>query len=1102
MTAPSRINRSGRMSVPRKTTGRSGEVMRRIPKPLATGGEIGRTLPNLGTRRPRRVFRGRVAGGPIGFADRLTKMPGWSPALPGVRASDPFSCACWTRLFPMDNPQFQPHPADLPSSTCTPGSSCSAATDCNRIPMTNALAPIIRLITPLVAAFVFAGLAPAQTTTTGGVTGTVSNTSTGHNLDGAEVTLTPGGVSTLTTRDGRFIFAQIAPGTYTLGVTYTGLDPKTIDVRVSPGATSTHDVGLSSTVYQLSKFVVEGDREGNALAITQQRNAANVKNVIAADAFGNIADLNLGNFLLRMPGVSKEESEGEIIRVRIRGVDANLNSLSIDGTRSSNGSTRDFNRGSEIDKVPADFIESIEITKAATPEMDADSIGGSVNLKTKSALDRKGRRTTYNFGHTFNIAQRSFRPLGSFSHSDNFLGQTLGVLVTGSYNESHKPRDRSNISYEATTATDRPVSFGPSSWGEDQLKHKRAGFGVRFDYKLTDATRVYLNTMRSQYYDQLNRRQAGIGLPSAANTRLVTNTITETANQTLSLNQNLRNRDINTVNYQFGGESRLGGGRLDFTANYSPSKGTEQRFIPTRTTAGLGFRFDRSESHNWLKATQISGPDLYDARNSLMTSLDTLDYVSRDRIAGAQLNFRKPLATPVPLALKTGARFRTQTREQDQNRRLYSYVGPNGVAGPAGAANDDNLDRFFDPGYTYVTFQYPRNLQWLKLPEYQAALRSSPQLFRENFDTNTRDTLRGDGKAGEDVTAAYVMAEAKLGRLVVVTGVRAEETNFTGRGYKQEVTPAERARRATITGTLTPEETVRRAVAEYFPTEGTGRYRDYFPSLHFKYNATKNLVGRASFSTGIGRPNFGQIIPTQSINNDTQTVTSNNPDLQPQYSRNLDAALEYYFEPAGLASVGVFQKDLRNFIFRSNVGVIAPGNEIGEAYNGYALTTDRNGGKAKIRGLEVSYNQQFSTFPGFLRAFGAFANFTWLQSTGDYGTPGAARTSRQLPNFTPRSGNVGLSYIAHGWTVRAKWNYTGDRLLSFNNDPAQRVYNTVSKPVDLNLAYAVNRRLSIYADAINIFNTPTNHEYTYIPDRKTRSDLYTTVIKFGVSGSF
>ncbi len=939
----------------------------------------------------------------------------------------------------------------------------------------------------------------------GTLSGSVSNTATGANLEGAQVTVAPGNVSVLSSRDGRFVVPNLPPGDYKLTVTYSGLDPKTIAARVEPGVAANYDVGLTSQVYQLSKFVVEGEREGNALAITQRRNAPNVKDVISSDAFGNVADLNLGNFLLRMPGISKEESEGEIIRIQIRGVNSNLNSVSVDGTRGANGSTRDFNRASEIDKVPADFIETIEITKAATPDMDADSIGGSVNLKTKSALDRKGRRATYQIGNTFNIAKKTFRPMGSLSYSDVILNQKVGILFTGSYNESHKPRDRSNLDYERTTATDRPVFFSASNWGEDQLKHKRAGLGMRLDYKFTDTTRVYFNAMYSLYEDQLNRRQAGLSTATAANVRSVTHTVTETINQTFTLNQNLRARDVETQNYTIGGESnKLWGGKLDFTANYSPSKGTENRFVPQRSTPGVGFRQDRSETHQWFRLTQTSGPDIYDPRFSTITSIDLPENVSRDEIIGAQINYRKPFVTQIPIALKIGARFRDQVRQKDQTRRIYSYVGPNGVAGPVGAANDDDLARFFDPGYTHVAFEYPKGLQYLKLPEFREALRTSPQLFREDFQTGTRDSIRLDSKASETVTAAYIQGEATFGRLNILAGVRMEDTQFTGRGYRQELTAAERARRATITGPLSNDEIVRRNLAEYgIPTKATGEYRNYFPSVHLKYNASQNLVGRFSYSTGIGRPNFGQITPDMNINNDLQTITSNNPDLLPQHSRNLDVSLEYYFEPAGMFSVGAFQKKLSDFIFRANVGRVGAQNIFGDEYEGYLLTTDQNGGAANIRGFEVSYNQQFSKLGGLWRGFGVFANMTWLRTEGDYGRPGGERiTGGRLPLFTPRTGNIGVSYIAHGVTVRVKVNNYVDRLNSFNADPSRLIWDKGNTPVDVNLAYAFNRRFSVYADIINVFNTGTNHTYVYIPDRMIRNDLYTTVIKFGVSGSF
>ena len=200
--------------------------------------------------------------------------------------------------------------------------------------------------------------------------------------------------------------------------------------------------------------------------------------------------------------------------------------------------------------------------------------------------------------------------------------------------------------------------------------------------------------------------------------------------------------------------------------------------------------------------------------------------------------------------------------------------------------------------------------------------------------------------------------------------------------------------------------------------------------------------------------------------------------------------------------MGAFEKSLRNFIYRANVGALPAGNDIGESYTGYTLTTDRNGGSATVRGLEFSYSQQFSNLGGLWRGFGVFLNLTWLRTEGDYGTPGAQVTGRQLPLFTPRTGNVGISYIAHGWTIRTKMNYSIDRLTSFNADPSRLVYDKGSRPVDVNLAYAISRRLSVYADVINVFNTPTNHTYVYIPDRQIRNDLYTTVIKFGVSGNF
>jgi TonB-dependent receptor len=241
-----------------------------------------------------------------------------------------------------------------------------------------------------------------------------------------------------------------------------------------------------------------------------------------------------------------------------------------------------------------------------------------------------------------------------------------------------------------------------------------------------------------------------------------------------------------------------------------------------------------------------------------------------------------------------------------------------------------------------------------------------------------------------------------------------------------------------------------------------------------------------------------------SVNVMTETLTANNPDLKPQRARNYDLSLEYYFKSTGLVSAGAFRKDLRDFIFRSGSPItLQPGNPFGEEYVGYELTTDVNGGKAWVRGLEFAYQQQFSDFQiRLLRPFGVFANFTYLETEGNYTDPTGVSSSSAVPGFTPRSANLGLSWIAHGWTVRVKGKFEGDRLRQYNANPALRIYTNHNYPIDLNVAYNFSRRLTAFVDVINVFDARTFDDYQYVEDRPLRTFKFSTYIKFGVSGRF
>jgi iron complex outermembrane receptor protein len=938
----------------------------------------------------------------------------------------------------------------------------------------------------------------------GSIRGHISNQATGNQLEGARVTLEPGSRAALTERDGGFSFSGLPAGSYRLAAYYTGLDPQEVTVEIRAGERVVRDIGLSAQIYQLSTFTVTGEREGSALAVTLQRNAPNVKSIMSADAFGNIADGNIGNFLQRLPGMSVVEDEGEIYRVMVRGVSADLNSVSIDGTRIANATTRGaaanaMGRAIEIDKLPADYIERIEVTKAMTPDMDADSIGGAINLKTKSALDYKQRVISYMAGTSYNVRRETFRPIANVMYSD-VLGREkkLGLLFTASYSRSHKPRDSAGLQHEPTTDNSRPTWHFIRFAGEDQLEHERTGMGLTLDYKLGDATRVYLNTMWADYGDTLGRRRFQIAAPVARILPGWTDTVTETAlhpQVTFNRLSQSRDRTNDTTGFKLGGETDLRFGRLDYSASYSVSNGLDLRTLGGALIAGVAFRFDRTRSREFPELIQIGGPDILNIENAVLNRAEDRAQAAKDRVWGGDLNFLTRPQTAVPTKLKTGLRYRRQEKTVDEDVDLFNnYLGAGGVTA------------FLERDYKYAPLD-GLYTGWTFVDDHQVveSTRARPQDWVFDPLVSTRDDLRNDSAAEETVTAGYLMGEITLGRLSVLGGIRVEETRISGDGSVQEITPEERARRAAWTGPVTTDETVRRAIAEFGNRrQSSGKYRDLFPSLHFKYELGRGVLARASYSTGIGRPSFASLVPSTTVNHDSLTVTSNNINLKPQYADNFDVFLEYYFEPAGALSAGVFLKEISEFIYSDSGGFIPAGNDngFGGLYEGYELRSNFNGGFARVRGWEVSYQQQFSNLPGFWRGFGVFANYTRTETTGDYGQPGETVTSAALEDFAPSSTNAGVSYIARGWTIRVKWTRRKDTLQSFNANPAQRVYVTPCSPVDLNFRYDWKRRLSFFVDVINVFDVATSDHYLYTRDHPFRSEHFTTAVKFGVSGRY
>ena len=267
------------------------------------------------------------------------------------------------------------------------------------------------------------------------------------------------------------------------------------------------------------------------------------------------------------------------------------------------------------------------------------------------------------------------------------------------------------------------------------------------------------------------------------------------------------------------------------------------------------------------------------------------------------------------------------------------------------------------------------------------------------------------------------------------------------------------------------------------------------------------MVARLSWSTGVGRPAFGSIIPTTTINDTAQTVTETNPNLKPQYANNWDFSAEYYFKPQGMISVGAFSKKIKDYIATDRSQFIESGanNGYDGQYVGYNIVTSSNSGDATIEGLEASYQQQLTFLPGWAKGFGAYANVTKLRTHGTNSAFQAGPTSSAggtLAGFLDVTGNVGLSYRGFGFDLRLQSNYRGEYLTSNSTTPALVQWQKPKWTTAWKSRYNYTQSLGVFFDLENIFETPLDNIYAAYPDRIVSYRTFSLRIKAGITGRF
>jgi TonB-dependent receptor len=878
----------------------------------------------------------------------------------------------------------------------------------------------------------------------------------------------------------------------------------------------------------MEALVVDGEREGSALAATRQRQAANVKNVVAGDAFGTATEDNVGAFLQRLPGLNIISDTGLVREVMVRGINSSLNTVEMDGVQMANTNSSGTNRFFDFLQASLSMVESIEVTKAPTPDMPASSIGGSINMVTRTAFSRANPRVfTYSIGLVHKLGRiggraepqkrwyqepiKGISPSIGFTYSDVVgKNKNLGLSFSFSRNTQFGGSEDALFNYQATL--NRPAYIRNVSERVTAAAgpHTRRNMNLKLEYKLSESTVVTLTGVHNLYHENPETRthlfQTGDAVArfapgysefySEALPNVATiSQLTETAYDNVSNNY----RTMLAVAH------KLSDMTIDYSATVSQSNGYQyyapfERNFPGRpkgtiTISGLtniGYIVDRRRDPAWPIITQTSGRDAYDL-NSYTTMTMTQNHNSADSIiTESRFNLKKNIELAVPTYVRTGVQYQQQRRERDNKQHSYTFTGPGGLA------------QFADQSpWVKETISGQRQAPWVDLLKVAQHKEDHPEYWPESLSYKYVQRLQSLQDVRESIASAYIMGNVQIQRLGILAGLRVEETETQGNGpVNKAVNPAEAARRAAFVGPLTDEEIIRRANYDWGSrTHAEGKYRNVFPGVHFKYAHGSGLLTRASYSTSIGRPGIASIIPSLTVNETSERVTVNNAGLKPQKADNFDLSLEYYFEPIGLFSTSFFLKEVSSFIFTDSSQIVGsgPNNGFDGLYEGYGITTSSNGGSARYRGFEVNYQQQFTFLPGFWKGFGLNLNYTQLETKGDYG--GTVATT-QVAGFRPRTGNVSVNYRMGRYEIRLQTNWLDTYLTTASTNAALLAYEAPRKTTNVKFTFKVGKATTVYFNWDNVFREPEVNNWRGYRDRMATTRMVYPSIAAGVQGRF
>ena len=857
---------------------------------------------------------------------------------------------------------------------------------------------------------------PAQSDK-GTIAGRVTDLSGGV-LKGAQISIEPGGINLVSDAQGRFFVNNLAPGSYSLTVTYVGFAPFNKAVELTSGQTLNLDANLQIQSQNLQVLVTADRPSAEAAAVNEQRTADNLVQVLPADVIRSLPNANMADALGRLPGVTLERDEGEGKYVQVRGTEPRLTNATIDGVNVP--SPESGVRQIKFDSIPADLVESVEINKTLQANMDADGIGGSVNLITKTAGDRPTIALSGMSGYTPILGGRSLLETTGTIGQRFGSSKRFGILVGGSYDWNGRGIDDIEPVSDVATLPSGATALWKDAIDVREYRYYRSRWGLEgsADYRLAPGSDVYVRYLYSNFKNYGDRWVYSLNDNTPGVTLFGGN------GGTPSFNTQDRRPDIGIANILVGGRHVLTS--TWFSWDVSASRSYLDNILPG--TAGFdstldssNCQFDPSATTNIYRPqwTPACFSEAYDP-NSMSLSDVSIDHGQSAQVnlqatgaMGKRYHLGSHLAT-----IEIGGKFRNAHKYD--NSYNIDYTPNNSILlsqFPNGFTNNNYYGGSYNLGYN-VNYQVVRDF-----------LNSNLSAFTPNSSFGIDPANYG---LTEKVSAGYVMNTVDLGsRFRIVAGLRIEGTNL-------DVVDR------TFDGTTDPPTIARNAFG--------GSYVKYLPSASVRYAFTGNTNLRVIYSRGLSRPDPQDIAQSATFTtsgspgNLKNQVTLGNPNLQAETADNFDVLVEHYMNPFGMVTAGYFYKRLTDPIV-TQIFVSGPNFQPTPTapVGVYTVTQPVNAGSAWISGFEAAYIQHLTFLPEALSGFGISANYSYTASQAN-DLPGRSDHPRLLRN-APNTWNISPTYDRGRVSIRIGLSYNQANIAGYSfQDGTPTTDGTPSEP--------------------------------------------------------